>query len=88
MRQPTIDGRLHEVGRQEGERDRHVDLACAAALALRDTFDAGFCILDKLVEPSAAPRDRRDQGRAGLGTDRSDVLRLDGVRQKNITASR
>jgi hypothetical protein len=40
VREPAINGRLDEVGRQEGKRDRHVDLAIAAAFALSDTFSA------------------------------------------------
>ena len=31
MREPSFDRRLDEVGREEGKRDRHVDLADAAA---------------------------------------------------------
>jgi hypothetical protein len=32
MREPSFDRRLDEVGREEGKRDRHVDLADAAAV--------------------------------------------------------
>src|SRR5262249_33665982 len=32
MRQPSRDGRCHEIGRQEGKRDRDVDLPNAAPL--------------------------------------------------------
>src|SRR5207249_8428506 len=35
MRKASFDRRLDEVGREEGERDRHVDLADAAAVARR-----------------------------------------------------
>src|SRR5260370_6965046 len=38
MRQPPGDGRFHEIGRQEGKRDRHVDLPNAAPLALGNAF--------------------------------------------------
>ena len=38
MRQPPGDGRFREIGRQEGKRDRHVDLANAAPLALGNAF--------------------------------------------------
>jgi len=38
VREAPFDCGLDEVGREEGERDRHVDLPCAAALALRDTL--------------------------------------------------
>jgi hypothetical protein len=32
MRKPSIDGRFDEVGREEGQRDCHVDLPRSAAL--------------------------------------------------------
>jgi hypothetical protein len=41
MRQPPRDGRFHEIGRQEGKRDRHVDLPNAAPLALGNAFGYG-----------------------------------------------
>jgi hypothetical protein len=37
-RQPPRDGCFHEIGRQEGKRDHHVDLPNAAPLALGDAF--------------------------------------------------
>ena len=82
----TFNGRLHKIGRNEGKRYCHVDLAYAAPFALRDAFDAGFCIIDKLVEPPASPGDRRDQGRARFRADGTSVLGIEGVRQKDLTA--
>ena len=38
VRESPFDGGLDEIGCEEGERDRHVDLADAAALALGDAF--------------------------------------------------
>ena len=38
MRKSTVNRRLDEIGREERERDRHVDLANTAPLALRDAF--------------------------------------------------
>jgi hypothetical protein len=35
VREPAINGRFDKVGRKEGKRDRHVDLASAAALGKR-----------------------------------------------------
>ena len=71
--QSTFNGRLHKIGCKEGERYCHVDLAYAASFAFRDAFDAGLCIVDKLVEPPPSPGDRCDQGRAGLRTDRTSL---------------
>jgi hypothetical protein len=82
----TFNGRLHKIGRNEGKRYCHVDLAYAAPFAFRDAFDAGFCIIDKLVEPPASPGDRRDQGRARFRADGTSVLGIEGVRQKDLTA--
>jgi hypothetical protein len=45
MGEPALDGRFDEIGREECERDRHVDLADTASLSLRDTFQVG----EKLV---------------------------------------
>ena len=66
MRQPSRDGRVHEIGRQEGKRDRHVDLPNAAPLALGDAFRICVRVGKKFVEPAAASRNRRHQERAGL----------------------
>jgi hypothetical protein len=61
MRQPPRDGRVHEIGRQEGKRDRHVDLANAAPLALGDAFRMCGRVGKKFVKPAAPSRNRCDQ---------------------------
>src|SRR5262249_2424313 len=50
-----------EIGRQEGKRDRHVDLPNAAPLALGDAFRICVRVGKKFVESSALsmPRSRR-----------------------------
>jgi hypothetical protein len=88
MRQPAHDGRFHEIGRQEGKRDRHVDLPNAAPLALGDAFRICVRVGKKFVEPAAASRDRCDQERAGLRAYRTSVLRWNPRRQKNLAAPR
>jgi hypothetical protein len=40
--QSPFDGRFDEIGREECERDRHIDLAYAASLAFCDAFAAGL----------------------------------------------
>ena len=72
---PSINGCLDEVGRKEGERDRHVDLPHTASFAVCDAFGIRSRIGDEFIEPSAPPRNRCDQECAVLGTDRTDVLR-------------
>lgn len=37
----TINGRFHEIRREERERDRHIDLAGAASFTFRNFFGAG-----------------------------------------------
>jgi hypothetical protein len=36
--EPTLNGHSDKVGREECQRDRHIDFADAAALASRDAF--------------------------------------------------
>ena len=58
MRKPSFDRRLDEIGREEGERDRHVDLADAAAIARRDAFRIRRRVGDELIEPAASAGNR------------------------------
>ena len=57
-RKPTLDGCFDEIGREECERDRHVDLPGAAAYSPRDRFDVCGWVSCKLIEPTAAPGNR------------------------------
>src|SRR5215510_10261961 len=66
-RQPAFDSGLHKIGRQEGQRYRHVDLTQAALLSVSDAFDSDACVLDKLLEQAAPSRDRSDPGIAFMG---------------------
>src|ERR1700704_5888105 len=88
MRQPPRDGRFHEIGRQKGKRDRHIDLPNAAPLALGDAFRICVRVGKKFVEPAAASRNRCDQERAGLRAYRTSVLRWKPRGQKNLPAPR
>ena len=67
MRKPSFDRRLDEVGREEGERDRHVDLSNAAALSLRDGFHVCGWVSRKLLEPSASARVNGPRNLPSLG---------------------
>src|SRR6266446_4963246 len=87
-RQPPRDGRFHEIGRQEGKRDRHVDLANAAPLALGNAFRICGRVGKKFVEPAASARNRCDQERAGLRAYRTSVLRWKPRGQKDLPAPR
>jgi hypothetical protein len=55
MRQPSIDGGLDQVRRDEGERDRHIDLPHTAALTCGNAFGVDSGIGNQFVEP-ATPR--------------------------------
>jgi hypothetical protein len=58
MRKASFDRSLDEVGREEGKRDCHIDLADAAAVSRRDAF--GICprVHDELIEPAAGVGNR------------------------------
>ena len=56
MWKSSLDGSLDEVGREEGERDRHIDLADATLLSLRDAVRG--CVSHELIEPAAINRSR------------------------------
>jgi hypothetical protein len=58
---PPIDSCLDEVGREEGERDRHVHLPHAAALTSGDAFGIRSGVGNEFVEPTAPPCNRCDQ---------------------------
>jgi hypothetical protein len=66
MRKSSLDGRFDEIGRQERQRDRHVDLADAAPLAFCNATRIRGCIAQKFGEPAPTSRGRGDQKRARL----------------------
>src|SRR5438093_702536 len=73
-RQSPLDGRLHEFGREERERDHHIDLSIAAFLPCSDLLDTGDTAGNDLIKPTPAAYNGRDERRAGLGADRSTVV--------------
>src|SRR6516162_11530792 len=71
MRQPARDGCVHEIGRQEGKRDRHVDFPNAALLALGDAFRICVRVGKKFVEPApdtAPPKPHLGHQAGGAGS--------------------
>jgi len=72
-RQSPFDGRLHQPGRKERQRYRHIDLANAASFARGNLLDNGGAGND-LKKPTPAARDRCDKRRARLSADRASVL--------------
>ena len=72
VRQTSFDGGLDEVRCEEGERDRHVDVALAAGLPAGDTVDCRCAGLD-LGQPLPSARDGGDQLDPGVRPDRNGV---------------
>src|SRR5258706_4826206 len=85
-RQSSFDGGLHEVGREERERDRHIDLSNAAFVTRSNLLDTGHGASNNLIKPPPAARDRCDEYGAGLGANRSTVVRRNGSRHDNIAS--
>ena len=73
-RQSPLDGGFDQIGREERERDRHIDLADAAFFARSDLLDIGDGASNDLFEPATTTGDRCDKRGAGLGADRATVL--------------
>src|SRR6266446_468619 len=57
-RQSPLDGSLHEFGREEGERDCHIDLPKAAFVPRGNLLDSGDGAGNDLSKPTSAARDR------------------------------
>src|SRR6266566_4119504 len=51
-RQSSFDGGLHEIGREESERDRHIDLSNAASLPCSDLLDTRDGAGNNLIKPT------------------------------------
>ena len=85
MRELARDSCFDEIGREEGKRDRHIHLADAAALTLRNGFRGCRRIRGKLGEPTTSPDNRRDQCGARFRPDRTDVS-WRPLRQENFAA--
>src|SRR5260370_5278640 len=85
-RQSSFDSRLHEVGREERERDRHIDLSNAAFVAGGNLLDTGHGGSNNLIKPTPAACDRCDECGAGLGANRSTVVRRHGSRHDDIAS--
>ena len=73
-RQSSFDGCLHEFGREERERDRHIDLSNAAFVPCSDLLDTGDGAGNDLIKPTSATRDRCDERDAGLGANGPKVV--------------
>src|SRR5947199_2413906 len=79
-RQSPLDGSMHEFGREEGERDCHIDLSNAAFLARRNLLVTDDGAGNDLIKPAPAARNRCDERRPGLGAHRSGIVWRGGRR--------
>ena len=82
MRELARDSCFDEIGREEGKRDRHIHLADAAALTLRNGFRGCRRIRGKLGEPTTSPDNRRDQCGARFRPDRTGAFRAPRVKDE------
>src|SRR5258708_31181534 len=73
------------MGREKGERDRHVDLADAALFACGDLLDIGHGAGNDFVEPAPGAGDGRDERGAGLRADGAGILRRSGFWHDDLT---
>ena len=69
-RQPSVDRRLGEVRRKEGERHRHADRALGFFLARGDELNGAGRICGQFVEPAVSVAKRIDKNHARLGSHR------------------
>src|SRR5258708_26527980 len=81
-----FDGGLHEVGREERERDRHIDLSNAAFVTRSNLLDTGHGASNNLIKPTPATGDRCDECGAGLGANGSTVVRRHASRHDDIAS--
>ena len=86
MRQPAIDGRFDQIGREESQRDGHVDFSRAAVFSRRDAVRTRCWISDEFIKPTTAVGNRRDQSRARFCTHGASVLRPDPLGEEDLTA--
>src|SRR5262245_32773631 len=87
MRKASFNRSLDQIGREESKRDRHVDLANAAAIARRNARRVCRRVRDELTGPAAPAGNRGDQKSAVLGTHCAGVLRARRLGHEYLTAS-
>ena len=86
-REVSVERRLKEGGREERERDRHVDLARAAAFSLSDRLGTCLRIDGELIKPAMPPGDGLDEGVASLGADGTRIDRGVGGGEQDLAAA-
>ena len=74
--QAAFYGCFDKIGREEGERDGHVDLPNATLLAHAKLYDRGYPTRDHIIEPPTTSADCADQSRPALELFRANVASL------------
>ena len=69
VRQSTVDGGVDEARCEEGQRERHMDVALAAGLSRSDAFDGNGPGFD-FGQPPPPARYGGDELGSGVGADR------------------
>jgi hypothetical protein len=82
--QATFHSCFDEIGREECQRDGHIDLPNAALLASAKIYDRGDPTRDYIVEPLTTSRDRADQARPALELLRTDVASQCIMREQDL----
>ena len=82
----SLNGSLHELRREERERDRHIDLADAAFFPRSDLIHTGDGAGNDFFKPAPTARDGCDKCGAGLGADRATVLWRLGGRHDDLAS--
>ena len=71
--QAAFNSSPHQIGCEEGERDRHVDVTDAALFADGHLFNISDRSGDDLIQPSTSPSDGIHKAPASLSALRSDI---------------
>jgi hypothetical protein len=82
--QTAFYGSFDEIGREEDQRDRHVDLPNATFLAHAKLCDRADPTRDHIIEPLMASGDRGDQAGPALELFRTDVTSQCIMREEDL----
>jgi hypothetical protein len=85
--QATFYGCFDKIGREEGERNHHIDLPNAALLTGAELCDGGYATRDNVIQPPATSGDGADQARPTLELFRTYVASRCIVRDQDLAES-
>src|ERR1700681_1112449 len=82
--QAAFYGCFDKIGREEGQRDGHIDLPNAALLAQAKLCDRSYPTRDHIIEPLTTSGDCTDQPRPALELLRTDVASRCIMREQDL----